>query len=118
MYKEITENSFIDAFLKSGRENQFSYDGKIALFEYLQNLEEETGEKMELDVIALCCEFSEYETAMEALQDIGSENEIDIDEDGLDAEEIEEEKEKEALKWLYNQTQVIEFDNGIIISQF
>ena len=51
---------FQDAFSDMNRESNFSYEGKKALFEYLENYEEETGEEIELDVIALCCEFTEY----------------------------------------------------------
>ncbi len=52
---------FQDAFTDMNRESNFSYEGQKALFEYLENYEEETDEEIELDVIALCCEFTEYE---------------------------------------------------------
>ena len=41
-------------------ENNFSYDGLEALFRYLDEMSEDTGEDIEFDPIALCCEFSEY----------------------------------------------------------
>jgi len=41
-------------------ENNFSYDGLKALFRYLDEMSEDTGEDIEFDPIALCCEFSEY----------------------------------------------------------
>ena len=47
------------------RPNSFSYEGLRALFEYLEELEDSTGEGIELDVIALCCDFIEYESAEE-----------------------------------------------------
>lgn len=50
---------FCDAFHKSDRNENFTYEGKRALFDYLEQLEEDTGEKIELDIIALCCEYSE-----------------------------------------------------------
>ena len=37
--------NFQVAFVNMNRENQFSYEGKTALFEYLENFEEETGEE-------------------------------------------------------------------------
>jgi len=47
------------------RQDQFSYAGKIALFEYLEEEEMENSDfervGIELDVISLCCEFTEYE---------------------------------------------------------
>jgi hypothetical protein len=42
-----------------GRKDQFTYEGKRALFDYIEQYEEETGQPVELDVIALCCEYSE-----------------------------------------------------------
>lgn len=60
MYGKINLYDFVDAFRSMGRENQFTYEGLEALFNYLENLEEETGMEMELDVIDLCCNFAEY----------------------------------------------------------
>lgn len=33
-----------------------------ALFEFFEELEDETGELVELDVIAICCDFTEYDS--------------------------------------------------------
>ena len=43
------------------RPNNFSRVGLKALFDYLEQFEEETGEEIEFDPIALCCEYTEYE---------------------------------------------------------
>jgi len=34
----------------------FSYDGLNALFDFYEVLEDETGEQIEFDPIAICCE--------------------------------------------------------------
>lgn len=65
MKQSITQSQFIDAFRDYGRENNFSYDGLVALYDWLEMLEDDTGEPIELDVIALCCEFTEYEDLAE-----------------------------------------------------
>lgn len=65
MKKTINFYEFTDEFTKMGRENQFTYEGKKALFEYLEQYEEETGEEIELDIIALCVEYTEYENLEE-----------------------------------------------------
>lgn len=57
MYQSINFSSFCDAF--RGRDDQFTYEGKRALFDYLEAYEEDTGTPIELDVIALCCEYCE-----------------------------------------------------------
>lgn len=73
MKKTINEYQFSDAFVEMGRENNFSYEGRKALFDYLEQYEEETGLEMELDVIALCCEFTEYENIEEFNNNYGKE---------------------------------------------
>lgn len=62
IYKRIDLGAFINQFYVMGRDNQFSPEGRIALFNYLEEIAEDTGEPIELDVIALCCEFTEYVT--------------------------------------------------------
>lgn len=112
MIQTINFSQFCDSFSED-RQNQFSYEGKKALFDYLEEYEEETGEEIELDVIALCCDYTEYETALEvAVNHSTFLNEEELKE--LD----EEEKEEKALEFLRDNTQVIEFDEGIIIQEF
>jgi len=43
------------------RPDNFTYKGLLALFDYLEDYEEDSGEKMEFDPIALCGEYTEYE---------------------------------------------------------
>ena len=38
----------------------WTYAGALALAEYLEQFEDDTGEEMELDVVAIRCDFSEY----------------------------------------------------------
>jgi hypothetical protein len=59
MYQTVTQHDFIRAFEAMGRAEQFTRSGLLALFEYLEDLEADLGESMELDVIALCCDWSE-----------------------------------------------------------
>lgn len=44
------------------RPDNFSYAGLTALFEYFEEYEEGTEQEVELDVIAICCDFTEYES--------------------------------------------------------
>ena len=72
---------FERAFKNFERDN-FSYDGLKALFEYLEEYEEGTGEEVELDVIALCCEYMEYDSLKEYNDDYGTKySEIDAIQD-------------------------------------
>ena len=55
----VTESDFRDAF-QAIRPDNFTYEGLGALYEYLESMSEQMGEAFELDVIALCCDFTEY----------------------------------------------------------
>ena len=60
LYSRITENDFIDAFLRSElRREQFSVPALWALHEHLSEEAEDIGEPIELDMIAICCEWVE-----------------------------------------------------------
>jgi hypothetical protein len=58
MKKSIGIHEFREAFRLHER-NNFSYEGLEVLFDSLESIEQDTGNEIELDVIALCCEFSE-----------------------------------------------------------
>lgn len=73
---------FREAFRLAGRMDQFSYEGLEVLFDYLDNLSEDTGETIELDVVALCCEY--YESSIEELI-----KDYNIDVSNADDDEIE-----------------------------
>jgi hypothetical protein len=59
MKTTITLNQFRQAFVDAGRCDQFTYNGLRILFDYFEQLEDETGEEIELGVIAICCDYSE-----------------------------------------------------------
>tara|TARA_R110001632_G_scaffold94509_1_gene200483 strand:- start:150 stop:455 length:306 start_codon:yes stop_codon:yes gene_type:complete len=65
MKQTINIYDFENAFRQHRREDQFSYKGLRALFKMLESYEEDTGEEIELDVISLCCEYTEYENMEE-----------------------------------------------------
>lgn len=61
---------FVDAFNAAGRKDQFSYDALRVLFDYIEQVEDDTGEEWELDVIAICCDYAEG-TVADIAQDYG-----------------------------------------------
>jgi hypothetical protein len=72
MKQTVYESDFIDAF-RQIRPDNFSYDGLKALYADQIELENALGEEIELDVIAICVDFSEYESIEEFQQDYGDE---------------------------------------------
>jgi hypothetical protein len=78
--------------------------GALAMAKWLESYEEDTGETLEFDAIAIRCDWTEYPSAVEAHNDTSSE------------EELTEDNEEKALEWLRDNGQVIEFDGGVIVS--
>jgi hypothetical protein len=96
MTTTVTFQTFCDSFPDSYMSN-FTYQGKRALFDYLEQLEEDTGEQIEMDIIALCSEYTEY----------------------ADLKEVQDNYEDiKSLEDLQDHTTVIEFDSGLIIQDF
>jgi hypothetical protein len=112
MKQTINIHQFRNAFARAGREDNFSYEGQEALFDWLETYEEDTGEEIELDVIALCCDFTEFSNPEDAANYYDLLFPIDVEEDD------EEEKWRWIIDWLQDRTTVIEFDSGIIIQDF
>lgn len=59
MKQTVTERMFKESFDHVNRSYAFSDEGLSALFAYLTELEESLGTELELDPIAICCEYSE-----------------------------------------------------------
>ena len=76
MITTINENDFIQAFKTMGRDGQFSHEALQELFKYYEEYENSTGEKIELDVIAICCEWAEYQSQCEMKDDYDPEMSI------------------------------------------
>lgn len=111
MKKTISLYDFRDAFKSSSNyKDNFSYNWLDALFDYLEWLESETETEIDFDMVAICCEYSEYESIQEAYEV--------YKEDFTTLSEDEEERNEIALEWLQDNTQVITFDTGIIIQDF
>ena len=53
MKTTVNQSEFIDTFHRCNRYEQFGYDALVSLFDYLEQMEEDCGEEMELDVRAL-----------------------------------------------------------------
>tara|TARA_R110000868_G_scaffold113261_1_gene304143 strand:- start:245 stop:571 length:327 start_codon:yes stop_codon:yes gene_type:complete len=82
MKKTINRHEFRNAFNAIRPEN-FSYEGLELLFDYFEQLEDDLGEEIEMDVIAICCDYSEDD-----FQVVADEYEIEVtiyDEDPIEA---------------------------------
>jgi len=104
----VTAYDFERAFVDAGRMDQFSYEGRAVLFAYLEELEQSTGEELELDVVALCCDY--YEASAEEI----------ILNYRIDVEGLDDEEQIEAVReYLMDQgAHVGEVADGFVYSAF
>jgi hypothetical protein len=102
MKTTVTSYQFVEAFRACGRETQFSRPALFALFEYLEDYEDSCGVELELDPVGICCEWAEHDSAILASKEYGQEFS----------------DEEEALEWLRDHTQVVEFEGGVVIQLF
>lgn len=60
-----------DEFMRYGRTDQFSYGAYDYLYDYLWDLSEGCAQPIEFDVVAICCEWCEYDSAEELADQYG-----------------------------------------------
>lgn len=90
MHATITRYDFRRAFETSEmRRNQFSYEALGLLFDYFEQYEEDTGEPVEFDMIAICCDYAEL-SADEIVDQYSVDIDPDLDEDEQVAEFLSE----------------------------
>ena len=108
MKQTISKSAFIDEFRVVDRLENFSYEGRELLFDYIEELEDSTGEEYELDAIALCCEFSE-----DTPDEIANNYSIDLSDCDNDDEKLEAVRE-----YLEENTRIVgETSSGTIVYQ-
>ena len=83
MKTTVSVYDFHQAF-KELRPTNFSYAGLNILYDYFEEYERDTGEELEMDVIAICCDFTE-----DTWQNIASSYDIDLTEAELGGEKYE-----------------------------
>lgn len=106
----LSTHQIVDA-LRRDENAGWSYEGAKALADYMENLAEDLGEPIELDVVAWRCDFSEYETLGMIADEYDDMPQAD---DYDDPDEWEE----AALSWLQDRTTVLDFEGGYIIQAF
>lgn len=86
----------------------WSYNGAIAICEYLEELEEDSGDEIEFDAVAIRCDWSEHASLEDWAMNYGLEPEA----------EDEREREEEIRGYIQDHGQLIEFAGGVIVSSF
>jgi hypothetical protein len=110
MKTTVYRSDFIEAFRRI-RPEQFSPAALVALFDHLEEVDRESETEMELDVIALCCDWAEYPNAIEAAEAYGWESEGKGDEKA-------DLSDREALEYLQDETTVLEFEGDVLVQNY
>jgi AraC-like DNA-binding protein len=110
MKQNLTEYEVAHLLLKDKENNGFSYEGCFALAGYLSDLEGETGSEMDIDVVALRCDWTEYSDFITAYKDFTGCH--------PNAEVEDYEKEADSEGYFQTRTQVIKFKGGVLIQSF
>jgi hypothetical protein len=108
-------------YLAADKDANWSYSGALALAEYLEELEESTGEEIELDVCSIRCDFAEWPSLQAWLSDYyGQPLAAALESAGIDLEGEEDDDEIDDLirSFIADHGQLIEFDGGVIVSSF
>ena len=92
---------------KAIRPNNFTDEGLIVLWDYLEEYENSTGEEIDLDVIELCCDYSE-----DSLSNIVDSYSIDL--------EGEDDHEQAVKDYLEDKTTLVDItkDGNFIYQNF
>ena len=107
----VTESMFVEQF-KRIRPDDFSRAALEALFAHFDEMERDQGEEMELDVIAVCYNWTEYDSALEAAEAYGFKAK-DSDDERADT------SEREALEFLQDNTTVLDLSvNGVVVMNY
>jgi hypothetical protein len=59
MKTTVDFSDFREAFRNYGRADSYTAEGLEMLFNHFEEMESDTGTEMELDVIAICCDYDE-----------------------------------------------------------
>ena len=108
MKTTVTKYDFERAFADAGRKDQFSYEALDLLFEHIEQMESDNGQEIDLDVVAICCDYSE-----DTVSDIIANYSIDVE--GMDDDE-----QVDAVRGYLNDntTLVGETSSGFVYTNF
>ena len=120
MKKTLTNYEIAHELLQDENAN-WTHAGAFALAEYFQEYEDSVSEELELDVVAIRCDFTESESMQDWIVDyygkpLGESMKLaGID---LDGEEDEDEIDGWIRSYIQDHGTLIEFSSGIIVSSF
>ena len=102
MKTTVSPYDFESAFVDADRKENFSYEALGLLFDYFEDYEEQTGEEIELDVIAICCEYTE-----DTAEEIARNYSIDLSDLDPEDDDYKEQCTEAVRDYLNENTQLV-----------
>jgi len=112
--KNTLNTSEAASLLMADENAAWSMAGAYALAEYVEQYEEDCGIEIEFDRVALRCEYSEHESLQEWARCYFTDEMLT---DGYFSKD-DEGHEENIRDYIHEHGQLIEFDGGIIVSEF
>jgi hypothetical protein len=117
--KTTLSTSHYAEILANDENSSFSRLGAYALVDYLEQLEEDTGEEIEFCKVAIRCDYSEYNSLQEWAEDyFGTPMDEWCEEIGADKGDNDDKLDEKIHEYIQDHGQLIEFSGGIIVSSF
>ena len=114
MKTTVSKYDFERAFVTADRKENFSYEALGLLFDYFEDYEEQTGEEIELDVIAICCDYTE-----DTVANIARDYSIDLNDADPEDEDYEDQCRQIVFDYLSDRTSVVgDTADGIVYLSF
>jgi hypothetical protein len=102
MKQSVNFSAFVDAFHAQSRYDNFGYDALRIIFDYLEQYEQDCNEEIELDVIAICCDYNVDDAAT-----IARDYHIDLSHLDVEDNDYEEQCEEVVRDYLNEHTRVL-----------
>jgi hypothetical protein len=102
MKTTVSRYDFERAFVDANRRDNFSYEALGLLFAYFEELEEGMGEEIELDVIAICCDYAE-----DTVEGIARNYGIDLNDADPEADDYDDQCRQIVFDYLSDRTSVV-----------
>lgn len=109
----LDQQAFVNMFADYNRSDNFTTEAREALFDYYEEMSESSGTPFEMDVIAICCDWSEL-TLQDALNDYS----YLLDTDQLAECEDDDDKLYYVENILQEETFVIRLENTLLVQCF
>jgi len=114
MKTTVSRYDFERAFVDADRKENFSYEALGLLFAYFEEYEESTGEEIELDVIAICCDYTE-----DTYEGIARNYSIDLNDANPEAIDYEDQCRQLVFDYLSDRTPVVgDTADGFVYANF